>query len=259
MDGKSGLQSDKHFELMKTYQETNCNDAATKLLAIYEPIVTMSARKVSRNRPDLYEDLFQIGQMSLLQLFKKFDPSLGHPFEAYAVKSIIGQLKNYLRDKSWYIQVPRQIKEKGLQVQQAIDELTINLERSPRMDEIAEYISLSLEETIEVLLGRENYNYIPLDAPLTTDEQSATIGELVGNPFDDLIDIEKRMDLESVLDRLKDGEKEVIYLLYNDGYSQRDVAEKLGVSQMSVSRIHKRAIERLKDKLIWEVEPDEEK
>lgn len=257
MDDISGLKPDEQFELMKTYQETNCNDAATKLLTLYEPIVIMSARKISRNRPDLYEDLFQIGQMSLLQLFKKFDSTRGHPFEAYAVKSIIGQLKNYLRDKSWYIQVPRQIKEKGLQVQQAIDELTINLERSPRMDEIAEYVCLSLEETIEVLLGSENYNYIPLDAPLTNDEHSATVGELIGNPLDDLIDIEKRMDLEAVFDQLKDGEKEILYLLYHEGYSQRDVAEQLGISQMSISRIHKRAIERLKDKLGGG--PDEEK
>lgn len=235
-----GLQPDEQSELMKTYQETNCNDAATKLLTIYEPIVTMSARKVSRNRPDLYEDLFQVGRMCLLQLFKKFDRSLGHPFESYAVKSVIGQLKNYLRDKSWYIQVPRQIKEKGLILQQAIDELTINLERSPRMDEIAEYVGLSLEEAIEVMLGSENFNYISLDAPLTSDEQSATVGELIGNPIDDLIDIEKRLDLEAVLDQLKDGEKKILHLLYNDGYTQRDVAEKLGISQMSVSRIHKR-------------------
>lgn len=251
MQGRnSGPQPDEQSELMKTYQETNCNDAATNLLAIYEPIVEMSARKVSRNRPDLYEDLFQVGQMCLLRLFKSFDRSLGYPFEAYAVKSIIGQLKNFLRDKSWYIQVPRQIKEKGLLVQQAIDELTKSLERSPRMDEIAAYIGLSLEETIEVMLGRENYNYIPLDAPLTTDEQSATVGELIRNPLDELIDIEKRLDLEVVLDQLKDGEKEILKLLYIDGYSQRDVAAQLGISQMSVSRIHKRAIEKLRDKLL---------
>jgi RNA polymerase sigma-B factor len=248
-DSTAGPQPDKPLKLMETYKGTNSNDAATKLLAIYEPLVTMSARKVSRNRPDLYEDLFQVGQMSLLQLFKKYDRSLGYPFEAYAVKSLIGYLKNYLRDKSWYIQVPRQIKEKGLLVQQAIDDLTIQLERSPTMDEIAEYVGLSLEETIEVMAGSENYTYIPLDAPLTSDDQSATVGELIGNPLDEFNDIEKRLDLEAVLDQLKTGEKEILHLLYHCGCSQRDVAEQLGISQMSVSRIHKRAIERLKAKL----------
>lgn len=246
----SGLQPDELLELLKTYQETNCNEVATKLLILYEPIVQMSARKVSRNRPDLYEDLFQVGQMSLLQLFKKFDSTLGHPFEAYAVKSIIGKLKNYLRDKSWYIQVPRRIKEKGLHVQRAIEELTISLERSPRMDEIAQYLDLSLEETIEIISGSENYSYIPLDAPLSNNKQSGSIGDLIGNPSDELIDIEKRLDLEEVLAQLKDGEREVLSLVYNEGYSQRDIAERLGISQMSVSRIQKRAIERLKDKLV---------
>lgn len=243
----SGLNPNEIMELMKAYQETNCNEAATELLVLYEPIVKMSARKISRNRPDLYEDLFQVGQMSLLQLFKKFDRSYGHPFEAYAVKSIMGHLKNYLRDKSWYVQVPRQIKEKGLHVQRAIDELTVRLERSPMMDEIADHIGLSLEETVEVILGSENYNYIPLDAPLKSDDQS-TIGDLIGNPSDDLIDIEGRMDLENGLAQLKDGERKVLYLLYIKGDSQRTIAEQLGVSQMSVSRIHKRALERLKDK-----------
>lgn len=240
------LNPNELMELMKTYQETSCNVAATKLLVLYEPIVKMSARKISRNRPDLYEDLFQVGQMSLLQLFKKFDTSYGRPFEAYAVKSIIGHLKNYLRDKSWYVQVPRQIKEKGLHVQRAIDELTVALERSPRMDEVADRMGISLEETVEVILGSENYNYIPLDAPLKNHQQG-TVGDLIETTSDHLVGIEGRMDLEESLAQLKDGKREVLYMLYSKGYSQRTAAEQLGISQMSVSRIHRRAIERLKD------------
>ena len=104
----------------------------------------MAAGKISRNRPDLYEDLIQIGQIALLRLFKQFDISLGVQFEPYAMKSIIGHMKNYLRDKSWYVQVPRRIKEKGIAVQQAVDELTVRLERSPRIDEIAEHMELSV-------------------------------------------------------------------------------------------------------------------
>jgi RNA polymerase sigma-B factor len=234
---------------MRTYRETKCNDAATELLIHYAPIVKMTAGKISRNQPALYEDLYQVGQMSLLRLFVKFDSTLGIPFEAYAVKSIVGHLKNYLRDKSWYIQVPRRIKDKGLQVQRTIDELTGTLGRSPRMDEIAECLGLSLEETIEVLSVRDNYHYIPLDAPLKNNEEGTTIGEIIGSPFDDFKDMEKRLDLQDVLVQLKEGERKVLYLAYNEGYSQREIAKHLGISQMSISRIQKRAIEKLKDML----------
>ena len=124
-------------ELILAYQNNPTNDTATLLIVHYEPMVRMAAGKISRNRPDLYEDLMQIGQIALLRLFKQFDISLGVQFEPYAMKSIIGHMKNYLRDKSWYVQVPRRIKEKGIAVQQAVDELTVRLERSPRIDEIA--------------------------------------------------------------------------------------------------------------------------
>lgn len=237
------------FALMKQYQETNSNEVATELLLLYEPIVKMAAGKISRNRPDLYEDLFQVGQMSLLRLFKQFDSSLGTPFEAYAMKSIIGHLKNYLRDKSWYIQVPRRVKEKGLVIQQAIDELTVTLERSPKIDEIAQYLELSQEETIEVLAGRECYQYLSLDTPLSSEGDSATVGDLIGSVGDDYQILENHLDLKEAMAHLKEEEKTVLFLAFTEGQSQRYIADHLGISQMSVSRIQKRAISKLKSYL----------
>ncbi|MFD0869588.1 RNA polymerase sigma factor sigma-28 [Chlamydia abortus] len=231
------------------YQQTEDNEIATDLLLHYEPIVKMAAGKMSRNRPDLYEDLYQVGQMALLRLFKQYDSTLGIQFEAYAMKSLIGHMKNYLRDKSWYIQVPRRIKEKGLMIQQAVDELTMKLERSPNVDEIAEYLELTTEETIEVLAGRECYNYVSLDTPLANDEGSATIGDLIGSDADDFGMVEKRLDLNEALLLLKEEEKKVLMLVFNEGQSQRSIAQVLGISQMSVSRIQKRAIEKLKQYL----------
>ena len=121
----------------------------------------------------------------MLRLFVQYDSTMEIPFEAYAMKSLIGHLKNYLRDKSWYIQVPRRIKEKGSLVQRALDELTVKLERSPSIDEIAVYLELSPEETIEILAGRDYYNYTSLDTPLTSDGDSATIGDMIAGPTDD--------------------------------------------------------------------------
>lgn len=237
---------DEAVGLIWEYQQTKDNEIATVLIRKYEPMVRMAAGKIARNRPDLYEDLYQTGQMALIRLLQQYDISLGIPFEPYAMKSMLGHMKNYLRDKSWYIQVPRRIKEKGALVQHAIDELTVRLERSPNVNEIAEYLDLTMEETIEVLAGRECYHYVSLDSPLSQEESAATLGELISSDADDYDIVEKRMDLQQALSQLKEQEQKVLLLAFQDGQSQRAIAQTLGVSQMSVSRIQKRATEKLK-------------
>lgn len=232
--------------LIWEYQQTKDNDIATVLIQKYEPMVKMAAGKIARNRPDLYEDLYQVGQMALIRLLQQYDIEMGIPFEPYAMKSMIGHMKNFLRDKSWYIQVPRRIKEKGALVQQAIDELTVKLERSPDVKEIADFLELSVEETVEVLAGRECYHYVSLDSPLSQEESAATLGELISSEADDYDTVEKRMDLQQALSQLKEQEQQVLLLAFQEGQSQRAIAQKLGVSQMSVSRIQKRATEKLK-------------
>lgn len=237
---------DEAIGLIWEYQQTKDNDIATVLIKKYEPMVKMASGKIARNRPDLYEDLYQVGQMALIRLLQQYDISLGIPFEPYAMKSMIGHMKNFLRDKSWYIQVPRRIKEKGALVQQAIDELTVKLERSPSVREIASFLDLSEEETIEVLAGRECYHYVSLDSPLSQEESAATLGELISADVNDYDAVEKRMDLQQALSQLKEQEQKVLLLAFQEGQSQRAIAQKLGVSQMSVSRIQKRATEKLK-------------
>jgi RNA polymerase sigma-B factor len=233
--------------LIWEYQQTKDNELATVLVRRYEPMVKIAAGKIARNRSDLYEDLFQVGQMALIRLLQQYDISLGIPFEPYAMKSMIGHMKNYLRDKSWYIQVPRRIKEKGALVQRAIDELNIKLERSPNVQEIAEFLDLTVEETVEILAGRECYHYVSLDSSLSQEESGATLGELISSDVNDYDSLEKRMDIQQALSQLTEQEQKVLLLAFQDGESQRSIAQKLGVSQMSVSRIQKRATEKLKE------------
>ncbi|SFT27980.1 sigma-70 family RNA polymerase sigma factor [Paenibacillus sp. BC26] len=237
------------MELIMAYQSDPTNDIAEQLIAHYESMVRMAAGKISRNRPDLYEDLMQVGQIALLRLFGQFDSSLGVQFEPYAMKSIIGHMKNYLRDKSWYVQVPRRIKEKGIAVQQAIDELTVKLERSPRIEEIAEIMSLSVEETTEILAGRELYHYVSLDTPISDDDNTSSLGDLLGSDSNDFENIDRRLDLQAALSKLKPEEQKVLLLAYQEGLPQRQIADQLGISQMSISRIQRRAIDKLKQLL----------
>ncbi|MNE87631.1 RNA polymerase sigma-B factor [compost metagenome] len=114
------------------------------------------------------------------------------------------------------------------------------------MEEIAHYLDLTVEETVEVLAGRECYHYVSLDSPLSQEETGATLGELISSDANDYETVEKRMDLQQALGQLKEQEQQVLLLAFQDGQSQRAIAQKLGVSQMSVSRIQKRATEKLK-------------
>ncbi|MBP1988970.1 sigma-70 family RNA polymerase sigma factor [Paenibacillus eucommiae] len=234
------------YELIMEYQQTECNEIATTLLVKYEPMVKMAAGKISRSRPDLYEDLVQVGHMSLLRLFKQYDVTLGVQFEPYMMKSIIGHMKNFLRDKSWYIQVPRRIKEKGFQLQNAIDNLTARLERSPKVEEIAEEVGLTEEETIEILAGRECYHYVSLDTPLSEEENGATIGDILATSLDEYRKVDSKLDLQEALTIIKDDERKVLELAYVQGHSQRAIADELNVSQMSVSRMQRRALDKLR-------------
>ena len=139
-----------------------------------EPMIRLAAARISRNRPDLFEDLHQVGRLALFRLLGRYDSTVGAQFETYAMKSMVGHMKNYLRDKSWYVQVPRRIKEKGIHVRQTIDELTAQLERPPSVEEIAERLGLSRDETLEVLAGRDMYHCVSLDTPVFDRERLPT-------------------------------------------------------------------------------------
>ncbi|NUK29998.1 sigma-70 family RNA polymerase sigma factor [Parageobacillus sp. VR-IP] len=234
-------------QLIRDYQRTKAEEVATKLLLHFEPLIIAAAKKMSRNRPDLYEDLFQVGRLSFLRLLEHYDPNQETNLKPYVMKSLIGYMKNYLRDKAWYIQVPRKVKEKGARVQQAIDELTMKLERSPNVEEIAQYLGLSVEETIEILAGREHYQAISMDAPLQDGKKDAsTIGEFVADETDDFETLINRLDLEDAMQKLSEQERLILKRIFHRGETQRSIASQLGISQMTVSRIQKRAMKKLK-------------
>ncbi|MFD2115622.1 sigma-70 family RNA polymerase sigma factor [Paenibacillus yanchengensis] len=244
-NNSSNSNEEQTMKWIKMYQNNECNEIATKLLLHYKPLIRIAAVNMSRSRPDLYEDLFQVAQLSMLKLFKQYDFDRAIPFEGYAMKSLVGYLKNYLRDKSWYIQVPRRIKEKGLLIRKAIEELTKKLHRSPSIDEIAAHMELSEEETIEILSSNDSYQYVSLDTPLSAESESASIGDMISSEVDDYKTLEQRLDLAEAMTNLKEEERLVLELIYQSEQSQRNIAEHLGISQMSVSRIQRRAIQKL--------------
>lgn len=232
--------------LLSVYRASPSRENAARVIEVCEPMIRMAASRISRNNPDLYEDLHQVGRLALFRLLGRYDATTGAQFETYAMKSMVGHMKNYLRDKSWYVRVPRHIKEKGFHVRQTIDELTAQLERAPSVEEIAERLGLTRDETLEVLAGRDMYRCVSLDTPVFDDESLSTLGDRISRPGDEFTAVECRLDLERAMKRLKPEEAEVLRLVFHIGLPQRAVAERLGVSQMSVSRMQRRAIRKLR-------------
>jgi RNA polymerase sigma-B factor len=242
------------YSLIFEYQKTKSKQLAEKLVVGYGHMVGAIARKLSRNHPDLYEDLFQVGQIALLRSLERYDRSRGSSFEAYARKNMKGSMMNYLRDKAWVIPVPRWMKDHWVKVQRAIDELTMEQEATPSVEEIASHIHLSVDLTKKLLTGKAQYQITSFDAPIGS-EGEFTLSDVIGREATEYHTFETQYDIQKALAHLSKKEKQILHLNYLEGVSQRSIAHRLGISQMTVSRIIRQAIEKLKQSLLQPASP----
>ncbi|HEY2421498.1 MAG TPA: sigma-70 family RNA polymerase sigma factor [Neobacillus sp.] len=245
----SPTRKESQYSLIAVYQETKSKQIATKLILRYSDLVGSTARKLSRNHPDMYDDLFQIGQLSLLRSLERYDQEYGLPFEAYAKKSIMGSMMNYLRDKAWIMPIPRWLKEQGVKVQRAIDELTVDQERSPSISEIACHTNLPMDLTKRVLAGQATLHVTSLDAPFFYEQEEFTLSDVIGASAMEYQAVETRLDVSKAFAELSEKEKQILHMNFMEGESQRTIANRLGISQMTVSRIQKQALKKLKQGL----------
>ena len=232
--------------------QENSNDEATKekLVLQYEGLVHSLARKYSYNRGN-HEDLAQVGMIGLLIAAKRFDQSFGKTFEAFAIPTIIGEIKRFIRDKTWSVHVPRRIKELGPRINRAVDELTNLLQRSPTVSDIARHLGESEEAILETMEMTKSYKALSVDYRHEVDAEGGAISllELVGSDEDSYHQADIHMLLESVLPVLPEREQQIIKLLFYDNLSQQEVGELLGISQMHVSRLQRRSLRKLREVL----------
>jgi RNA polymerase sigma-B factor len=252
-DSPKRKEGQSQHSLIFVYQKTKSQQLATKLILFYSYLVSSTARKLSRNHPYLYDDLYQIGQLSLLRSLEWYDQGHGSSFESYARKGIMGSMMNYLRDKAWVMPIPRWMKEQGVKVQRAIDDLTVNQERSPSISEIANYTNLSMDLTMKVLAGQANFHVTSLDGPIFNEQGEFTLSDVIGSASQEFQEVESRLDMSKALSQLNEKEKQILHLNFVEGESQRAIANRLGISQMTVSRILKQALEKLKQGLFYSV------
>src|SRR4051794_11778789 len=211
---KSGT-SEQVLGWIQQYQEADDNDAQTNLVMHYERLVHSIARKYS-NGKHYHEDLVQVGMLGLLGAIRRYDPDYGRSFEAFAVPTIIGEIKRFIRDKTWSVHVPRRIKELGPKIKRAVDELTTANQKSPSIKEIAEYLEASEEEILETMEMSKSYKALSVDRKVEGDSDGGTVAilDIVGNTDDGYDNVDQKIILEKILPILSEREQEILKYTY---------------------------------------------
>ncbi len=200
------------------------------------------------NRGEPLDDLVQVGTVGLLKAIDRFDLERGVEFTTYATPTIVGEIKRYFRDKGWAVKVPRRLQELNLAVNRAGDKLAIELGRSPTVAELAEHLRAGEDEILEAQELGQAYNLLSLDSEVSgeTDKKSQTLADTVGVSDAGLELLEDRANLERAFEVLTGRERVIIYLRFYESVSQTEIAKRLDVSQMHVSRLQAKALEKLR-------------
>jgi len=242
------------FQHLKRLDEQS-NEHRRQRDAIVErclPLASHIARRFSR-RGEPYEDLVQVARLGLVQAVKRFDPDNGADFLAFAIPTMMGEVRRYFRDHGWAVKVPRRMKELGLQLNRARDELFQQLGRAPTASEMANHLGLGREEVVQAQIAATAYSTVSSDwtGPRAADDidgQSITdkIGAIDCN-LDKVLDVET---VRPLLAKLPARQQHVLMLRFFENMTQTQIAERLGISQMHVSRLLSRSLDQLSDQAL---------
>lgn len=218
----------------------NRNEIVKKYIYLAEII-----SKKFLNRGVEYEDIYQVACIALIKAVDRFSLDKGVKFVTFATPTIIGEIKRYFRDKSSVIRIPRRIYELYQKVNYAREYLSQELHKMPRVDEIAKYLNIKEETVLEIIESWNASNIQSFDQNAFNDDD-LELHETIGEEDSTFEKIENRDFLEKSLPRFNEAEKQFIHMRYYSGKTQKEIAEKLGVSQMYVSRLEKKVIERFR-------------
>jgi len=205
-------------------------------------IAEIVARKFSGRGVD-YDDLYQVAALALFKAVDRFDPTRGIKFVSFVTPTMVGEVKNYFRDRSRTIRMPRRGTQLIRQIETAKEELLQELHRMPRVDELAEKLGLTEEEILEAIETGGALNVVSLDYTPEGDEDAAPLDNYLGTEDQGYSSFENNDAVRRAMALLDDRQKEIIRMRYFENMSQREVADVLGISQMTVSREERKALE----------------
>jgi RNA polymerase sigma-B factor len=244
----------EELQLFKRHQRGDLA-AREALVRRFMPLARSLARRYDRSS-EPFEDLLQVASLGLLKALDRFDPRLGHPFASFAVPTILGEMRRHFRDAGWSVHVPRGSQERALKVRDAQERLANRRGRAPTANELAEYLELSTEEIIDALQAIQAYESLSLDAPRpgATDEVTS-YGDAMGAEDERYELVELDATVSAVLGRIPQRERQILRMRFVEDLTQTEIATRIGISQMQVSRLLRRSLDQLRtltndDKLI---------
>ncbi|HEX3787809.1 MAG TPA: RNA polymerase sigma factor SigF [Pseudonocardiaceae bacterium] len=224
----------------------------TRLVAEHLPVAEHIARRFT-NRGQPTEDLKQVAALGLIQAVDRFDPDHGSDFLSFAVPTITGEVRRYFRDSTWSVRVPRRLKELNATISTAAATLGQRLGRAPRASELAAELNLPIEEVREGLAAGNAYRSDSLDEALSNDGENRTsLGDRLGETDDELLSVENREALYPALANLAERERTIVVLRFFGNFTQTQIAERVGISQMHVSRLLATSLDKLRRALVEE-------
>jgi RNA polymerase sigma-B factor len=239
----------KERELLARYHRTRDQAVREELVQRFMPLARRLAARYRGDREPL-EDLVQVASLGLVKALDRFDSERGVAFTSYAVPTILGELKRHFRDRGWSVRVPRDLQERIARVDRAIAELPGKLGRAPSVNEIADRLELDPEEVLEAMEAGQAHHAMSLDAQSQTEEgDGIALTERLGESEPGFETVEYGEAITDVLDTLSERDRTVLHLRFIEDMTQTEIAQRVGVSQMHVSRILRASVERLRSEV----------
>jgi RNA polymerase sigma-B factor len=241
--------------LLRKYHEEGDLHAREKLIEQYMSLVRSLARRYSY-RGEQLEDLVQIGAIGLIKAIDRFDLERGVELTTYATPNIIGEIKRHFRDKGWAVRVPRGLQELNVQLSRLMEQLTVQLGRSPTIPELAKASGSTEEDVLEALESGRAYSSLSLSTGGGGDgDDDLDPLESIGSEEHQYEVSEDRAVLAPGFKALDERERMILQLRFFDGLTQSQIAQQVGISQMHVSRLIRRSLEKIRDEIASDEEP----
>jgi RNA polymerase sigma-B factor len=239
------LSACSEARLIERWRQGADERAREELVRRHLPTVRKLARRYGRSS-EPFEDLLQVASLGLLKAIERYDPQRGGSLHAFAVPTILGEMRRYFRDCGWSVHVPRAAQERALRVRDGRQRLAGELGREPDVARLAEYLELELEEVLDALYALRSYESVSLDVVIDAeDEDSPSHADKLGNEDSRFELVELAASVERALRELPRRERQMLKLRYIDELSQREIAARFGLSQMQISRLLSTSLERL--------------
>jgi RNA polymerase sigma-B factor len=235
--------SEELFERFRAYRASDDRAARNALVEEHIGFADFLARRFA-NRGEPIDDLRQVALIGLVKAVERFDPDRGVSFTSFAVPTITGEIKRHFRDRTWSVRVPRNLQELTLEIERARNDLGHTLGRSPTVAEIAAELDVSEYAVLEGLEAATLYRSGSLDAP-TPGGDTPSLGERIASRDDEHGEAENRLMIRQLLTELPVRERRIVYLRYFEGLTQSEIADRVGISQMHVSRLLSRSLDQL--------------